>query len=267
MLLDNVVQPTVLSLFSSTSSDPTLLAHLKTDSATPSDSFISLLYDSGDSHETLLAWSASSAADLAARTASLATQRSNQDEGASEDAPPLKQLSGKVLHLQAPDCRTTSVRWGSWQEENWRKEGLGIELPVLHLQVKDLGQTMYVDVGILGEKGDVTLVRFSTWQPQPELLPATPSSPRLLHLPLTFPSSTASTTPLLTRWTTLTLPLSALLSSLPGQSRLKAVLGVEVHASCRLRRVWFSREGVPGEVGEVEISRGSMPEMAMFAAE
>lgn len=104
------------------------------------------------------------------------------------------------------------------------------------------------------------------YQPEIELLPATDSYPQLLQLPLRFPSS-ASPTPLLTRWSTLSLPLHTLLSSLPHPARLKAVVGVEVHATCRLRRIWFSEEGVPGEVDDGMVRRGMMREMALYAAD
>ncbi|GAA6011884.1 hypothetical protein JCM10207_003418 [Rhodosporidiobolus poonsookiae] len=260
MLLDKVLQPSIFSLFSSTSSHPTLLASCKTCPSTPSDSFISLLDDATDAHETLIAFSGSPSS-LSSRTDSLASQRRNQDEQAGGVV--LKHLASRVLHLQAPDCRTTSIRWGSTEDR------LGVTLPLLHIQVKDLGQTFFFDVAVLDDQGEVTVIRCSTWQPHPKLHPATPTHPRLLHLPLLFPSTTSSTTPLLTRWTTLTLPLPALLASLPSAPRFKAVLSVEVHATCRLRRIWFTEDehGVREDVDEEMARRGVRPEMALFAAD
>ncbi|GAA5824130.1 hypothetical protein JCM11251_001533 [Rhodosporidiobolus azoricus] len=272
MLLDGALQSPVLSLFSSTSSHPTLLAQLQVSDSCASDSFISLLDDATDAHEQLLGWAGSSAADLEARSASLGQLRKNQDAhpGGEGIEVKMKDLASRALHLQGPDCRTTSAKWGSWEKGKWREEGLRIELPLMHIQLKDLGQTMYLDIGVLDEAGDLTVVRCSTWQTYPKVQAATPSHPRLLHLPLAFPSSSPSshTTPLLSRWTTLALPLHTLLLSLPAPSpRFKAVLGVEIHATCRLRRIWFSAEGAaPNEVGEEELRRGIMPEMAMFAA-
>ncbi|GAA5851090.1 hypothetical protein JCM8547_004129, partial [Rhodosporidiobolus lusitaniae] len=162
MLLDNV-QP-VLSLFSSTSSSPLLLASsLRSSSSTPEGSFISLLVDHDDSSETLLAWSGSSPAELEARAASLKRMRANQLEASSGRR--LKELRGKVLHLQSPDPRNTSVKWGTWEKEKWRKEGLGVKLPVVHVQMKEMpGQQVYVDVGVVGEEGEVVVVRCSSWQ-------------------------------------------------------------------------------------------------------
>ncbi|GJN89359.1 hypothetical protein Rhopal_002339-T1 [Rhodotorula paludigena] len=246
MLLQQVVQPSLISLFSSTSSHPTLLASCKADAATASDSFISLLDDATDSSESLIAWHAS-----------LGKLRGHCP-------PDVKDLRGQVLHLQAPDSRTTSVRWGSLSGETWRRDGLGIELPVVHLQLKHLG-AMYFEVGVVNKQGELTVVRCSTWQAQVKLHPPTPSHPRLLHLPLLFPSST-STVPLLTSWCTISLPLQTLLISLSPPLQFHAVTGVEVHATCRLRRVFFTDEDTPGEVDEGLLRRGVRPELAMFAA-
>ncbi|GAA5999070.1 uncharacterized protein JCM10292_003303 [Rhodotorula paludigena] len=258
MLLEQVVQPSLISLFSSTSSHPTLLASCKVDAATASDSFISLLDDATDSSETLIAWHGSSPADLSARAASVGQLRGHYP-------PDVKDLRGQVLHLQAPDSRTTSVRWGSLSGETWRRDGLGIELPVVHLQLKHLG-AMYFEVGVVDKQGDLTVVRCSTWQTQVKLHPPTPSHPRFLHLPLLFPSST-STVPLLTSWCTISLPLHTLLGSLSPPLQFHAVTGVEVHATCRLRRVFFTDEDTPGEVDEGLLRRGVRPELAMFAAD
>lgn len=79
-------------------------------------------------------------------------------------SPTLKDLKDRVLHLQAPDCRTTSVKWGSLHKGKWREDGLGVELPVLHLQLKDLHQTTFIDVAVVDDQGEMHLVRASTWQ-------------------------------------------------------------------------------------------------------
>lgn len=147
----------IISLFSSTSSNPTLLAHLAAADAS-NDSFVSLLDDATDGRETLLAWHGSSLADLEARSASLAALR----RGLEEQSP--RCLRGQVLHLQAPDCRTTCVRFGTLDKGKWRDDGLGVELPVVHFQLKELGQEMYLDVAVVDDKEEVTVVRCSTWQ-------------------------------------------------------------------------------------------------------
>ena len=67
-------------------------------------------------------------------------------------------LGCRVLHLQSPDCRGTYVAWGS------EKSGLGITAPFVHLQIKNLGQMMYFEIGIIDDKGKLALVRISTFQ-------------------------------------------------------------------------------------------------------
>jgi len=161
-------QPPLVSLFSSTSSHPTQLAKCTTASDTIADSFISLLQDASDDGETLVAWTGSSAAELSARADSLRRLRRGLPAGARD-------LDGQVLHLQAPDCRSTSVRWGSLSPRDWREDGLGVELPVVHFQLKHLEQTMYLEVAVVDERDEVTLVRCSTFQVRP-LLPRQRSS-------------------------------------------------------------------------------------------
>ncbi|GAA5898915.1 hypothetical protein JCM8208_005427 [Rhodotorula glutinis] len=258
MLLDKVVQPPLLSLFSSTSSHPTQLAECTAAGDAVTDSFASLLQDASDDREKLLAWNGSSAAELSARVDSLRRLRRGLPAGA-------KDLEGQVLHLQASDCRTTCVRWGSLSARDWREDALGVELPAVHFQLKNLEQTMYLEVAVVDERDEVTIVRCSTFQTHPELLPPTEAHPRLLHLPLLFPS-TDSSIPLLTSWCTITLPLRSLLLSLSPPVKLKSVVGVAVHATCRLRRIWFSEEDAPAEVDEPLLLRGVMPELALFAA-
>ncbi|GAA5989496.1 hypothetical protein JCM10908_000501 [Rhodotorula pacifica] len=263
MLLDRVTLPPLVSLFSSTSSAPLLLASTNTAPNTP-ESFISLLEDATDSKETLVAWQPSGPDDLATRVASLAKQRQHPQASSSTVIP--KDLQDQVLHLQAPDCRTTSVTWGSLHKGKWREDGLGVELPVMHLQLKDLGQAMFVDVAVADEQGELLIVRASTWQNEPKLYPGTPAEPPILHLPLRFPSSSTTTTPLLTAWTTISFPLARILQTLDPPRRYKAATGVRVHATCRLRRIWFSEEDMPSEIGPDQLRRGVLPELALFAA-
>ncbi|GAA5877103.1 hypothetical protein JCM3774_002842 [Rhodotorula dairenensis] len=262
MLLDRLSLPPVVSLFSSTSSDPLLLATATAAANTP-ESFISLLEDATDQKETLVAWQPSGPHDLATRVASLAKQR--QPPGGDQGST-LKDLRDQVLHLQAPDCRTTSVRWGSLHKGKWREDGLGVELPVMHLQLKDLGQTFFVDVAVVDVQGEMLVVRASTWQTEAKLHPATSEEPAILHLPLRLPSASATTTPLLTAWTTISLPVAGLLATLDPPRHYKAVTGVEVHATCRVRRIWFSEEDMPSEIDSAQLRRGVLPELALFSA-
>lgn len=67
------------------------------------------------------------------------------------------------MHLQGPDVKGTSVRWGALAGRKEDK-ALGITLPYVHFAVKDLGQMFYVDVGVLDDRGQLAVVRVSTFQ-------------------------------------------------------------------------------------------------------
>ncbi|GAA5911236.1 uncharacterized protein JCM6883_001951 [Sporobolomyces salmoneus] len=256
MILDNVLQPSIISLFSSTSSHPLILASEIRTSSTNTDSFIALIDDTAKSEgeEKLISFNSAS---------SSIAQPSQAIRGTPEDNK--RDIRSRVLHLQDPDCRSTSVRWGSLTKEI-SKESLGIQLEYVHLQVKNLGQDFYFDVAIVDEKREVFVFRCSTFQSKAKVYPATDTQPTLLHLPLVFPPSSST---LLTSWTTITLPLSALLSSIPSHggptpARFSSLLGIEIHANCRLRRIWFSNDGK--DVEERSLSRGMMSELALYAA-
>lgn len=89
----------------------------------------------------------------------------------------------------------------------------------------------------------------------------------MLHLPLVFPPQSPHQ---LTPWTTVTLPLHQLLSSFPSLggphfARFSSLQSIEIHANCRLRRIWCTEDG--SEVVEGMALRGMMAELALFEAE
>jgi hypothetical protein len=135
----------VLSLFSSTNSNPTLLWSIQTDLS--SDSSISLLRDDDDGDETLLSSSPNDGAE-----------RQLKGRG---NALPSGNISSRVLHLQSPTVRATFIRIPRANDAN---DGLAITLPFLHLTVKDLDQAFYFEVGIHNQKGTEVVLRFSTFQ-------------------------------------------------------------------------------------------------------
>ncbi|KAL8280387.1 hypothetical protein RQP46_007304 [Phenoliferia psychrophenolica] len=213
-------QPYVLSLLSSTASDPLLLATSASSSAFPTDAFITLLSDATDTDPTL--------------------PPSSNLKGKGVEVP-RGNLRSRVLHLQAPDIRST-----------W---------------VKDLAQAFFLEVGVRDERGARAVLRASTFQVEPKAYSTTPP---LLHLPLAFPTPSPT---VLTPWTILSLHLPTLLSSFSrlenGTSfaRFASIDYVKAHANCRLRRVWCAEDGEEGEVGEGLAVRGMRTELAMFAAE
>nr|GAT59262.1 predicted protein [Mycena chlorophos] len=108
------------------------------------------------------------------------------------------------------------------------------------------------EVGLVDRLGGTGIVRVSTFQKEPRL---TPSTPALLHLPLSFPSIWSQR---LTTWTTVTLNLPSLLphfsspsmyphgsdfSPAPALGVFSHVSFVKVYATCRLRRIWFNQGG------------------------
>lgn len=164
-LLINRTQPSTFSLFSSTSSHPLLLAtSVQSSTTAPIDGFISLLDDATNDQETLVSFNGTPS-QLAAR--SLAVLGKGQPDRTRQD------LRSRVLHLQDPDCRTTSIRWGTINgtaDATLEQRGLGIELEYLHLQVKNLGQNFYFDVAVKDDRGEVFVFRSSNFQVRP-LLP------------------------------------------------------------------------------------------------
>lgn len=274
-------QPAVASLFSSTSSHPLLLSSAVTASKSlTDDSFISLVQDADDSDEQVVCWHGSSASSRVMKGKGKQVDRGN--------------IRSRVLHLQSPDVRSTSVRFGSADTSAQGSKALGLSLPFLHLAIKDLEQAWYFDVGVMDSKGRTAVIRVSTFQvranlrlpilhiisltspplsittshqAEPKFHHSTLTRPALLHLPLQFPPSSAHR---LTHWSTLTLQLPRLLSSIaelggPHFAPFASITMVEVHANCRLRRIWCSEDGK--EVQDGMVLRGMMTELALFEAE
>lgn len=146
-------QPPLISLFSSTSSHPLLLASTSTSESLTADSFISLLFDATDSDETLLLWHGG-------------TGSSRELKGKGKDVP-RGNLRSRVLHLQSPDVRSTKVVW----------RDLGLQLPYLHFALKDLSQLFFLEVDLVDSHSTPLRLRLSTFQ-----VPSLPSSPRSLTL-------------------------------------------------------------------------------------
>lgn len=150
-------QPSIISLFSSTSSHPLLLA-TSIRSGHTAESFVSLLKDCSSQEETLLSFNGQPT-ELEQRTRALLQGEERQN------------TRSRVLHLQGPDIRKTSVRWGNWLDGRGKVEGLGIQLEYLHLQVKNLEQDFYFDVAVQDDRKEVFVFRCSTFQVRSLFLP------------------------------------------------------------------------------------------------
>ncbi|CAL1699673.1 unnamed protein product [Somion occarium] len=239
-MFSGVVQPGIVSLFSSTGSEPLGLFSSRTDASLPSDSFLCFLEDSSSSPPP--APPATLIASPSVRT-DVDGKDSDEKEGYT--------LSQTVLHLQSPTLRTTYIRC----PPQGSKEDLGLKHPWIHIQVRDMGREWSFEVGVVDKAGREGIIRFSTFQKEPRLKLL---NPPLLHLPLSFPSSSSHR---LTGWSTIDVNLPSLLPHFSSASLARneddgssdtempsrsAHIASNIYATCRLRRIWFSESG-PGQ--------------------
>ncbi|OAV95616.1 hypothetical protein PTTG_06271 [Puccinia triticina 1-1 BBBD Race 1] len=237
-IYEDVIQPSPLVLFSSLPiSAPFDQASLSIDSQLSSDSFIALLDDTtqqiaGSSSKPLIYYHPSykpSSSELSGPTNLLGDQ---------DKTWPVRSI---VLHIQSPNCKNTFIRFPPFNKDRNCHPVLGIELPFLHLQIKPLDHTFMIEVGVRDQAGDRILIRASTFQTETKLYPHSESSNsqsgpyKLVHFPLVFPTSEAYTQ---TKWNDLLLPLDSLIPT-----RYHSTDFVQVHASVRLRRIYFTKDG------------------------
>ncbi|OSX60844.1 hypothetical protein POSPLADRAFT_1147024 [Postia placenta MAD-698-R-SB12] len=236
------VQPSLVSIFSSTGSEPLSTFLSSTDKSLPSDSFICFCNDATSLPHPRL-------------PATLVSPSTNE-QGAPDYA-----LQQTVLHIQSPTLRTTFIRCPPFRDANGPSGHLGMKHPWIHFQVRNMGRECSLEIGLVDQSGREGVVRCSTFQREPLLRLG---NPPLLHLPLLLPSSSSR---LLTSWCTINLNLPALLPHFLSASLLRPdgdedadsldsddeddvpagtysyVSYVKVYATCRLRRIWFSEDG------------------------
>jgi len=252
----STVQPPLLTLFSSSSSHPLSLFSTHTDPTHPSDSLVALLSDS----TSLLVPSSQQPSTARLKLIQPPSTTTSTKDGS---------CAHTVLQIQSPVLNKTYIRCppanSSWNS----KGGLGIKLPWVHVQVRDLARDWSFEIGVVDAAGREGKIRCSTFQKSPTIYP---TSPPLLHLPLTLPTQSPTS---LTSWCTVSLHLPTLIPhfrspSLVVPSPTTALEPVptqyshtsyfKIYATCRLRRVWFS------ESGQTEDIRGAW-EMGLYAAE
>ncbi|KAL0959601.1 hypothetical protein HGRIS_011310 [Hohenbuehelia grisea] len=268
-MFSTAVQPSIVSLFSSTGSHPLQLFSVHTDQNLVADSVIHLMHDH---HCT------PPPEEPALLIKSPALLRADDPENDSNLGYELDQT---VLHIQSPDIKRTFIqcpkRSASTDGSIRPPVDLGLKHPWLHLQVRNLGREWSFEVGIVDRAGVALAVRCSTFQKRPRLVhPSGSNGPLLLHLPLSFPSRSSYN---LTAWSTISLHLPPILKQAstlllstqhqqgdqddsdndstaePGMShvaqylphsRYSHVSYIKIYATCRLRRIWFS-EGGPSQ--------------------
>ena len=147
------IQPDIVSLFSSTGSDPLGLFSVQADGSLPSDSFIHLLNDS-----TSLPAPPPPAALITAPSV-YRDQQTDTSRG--------HQLNQTVLHIQSPTLRKTFIQCPpSVPASHASSDGgvLGLKHTWLHIQVRNLGRDWSFEVGIVDKAGRQGTVRCSTFQ-------------------------------------------------------------------------------------------------------
>ncbi|KAK7685911.1 hypothetical protein QCA50_010718 [Cerrena zonata] len=241
-MFKHIVQPDLVSIFSSTGSDPLGIFSSRTDVSLPSDSFCCCLNDS-----------TSTPHPDAPATLIVAPVLRRQDDAEEEGY----KLTQSVLHIQSPTLQTTFIQsppLGSQKE-------LGFKHPWIHIQARNMGREWSFEVGVVDSTGQEGIIRCSTFQKEPNLKL---TNPPLLHLPLSFPPSSSYT---LTSWCTIDLNFPSLISQFNSGSlthnneadasttevpsntfrlpngQYSHVSYVRIYATCRLRRIWFSESG------------------------
>ncbi|KAH0826697.1 hypothetical protein J3R83DRAFT_5090 [Lanmaoa asiatica] len=249
------VQPDVVSLFSSTGSDPLGLFSVQVDGSLPSDSFIHLLNDS-----TSLPAPPPPAALITAPSAYRDQHTDTTSQG--------HELSQTVLHVQSPTLRKTFIQCPPSVPPQASSSGgrvLGLKHAWLHIQVRNLGRDWSFEVGIVDKTGRQGTIRCSTFQKSPKLVRNHGASP-LLHLPLAFSPSSSS---LLTAWSTIALNLPKFVPQFASLAHIQSssqfaddhypaegggtsnqvplpsgtyshLAFIKIYATCRLRRIWLS---------------------------
>lgn len=251
-MFKNEIQPSVISLFSSTGSHPLSLWQTETDAGLPKDSHITLIDD-----DTMCPGKEIDYVNL------------EDDEMQSHT------LSHPVLHIQSPTLPSTFIRCPPSPSDS-----LGISLPWLHLQFRNLGRPWAFEIGLVDLYGHLAAIRCCTFQVSLQAqIPVTGRRANtlsfkeealvirgetlLMLIPLKLPSPPSASTfsPALTSWLTLSIDLRALsnhfgskeLDTASGDAsrgtqartphiRFTSVTYVKVYATCRLRRLWFSKD-------------------------
>lgn len=146
-MFSSSVQPPVISLFSSTNSHPLALFSVHSDPSLPSDSFVTLLNDASSEPAPVLPGTLIS-------------------EEATDSELTLKTIGQTVLHIQSPTLKTTFVRVpaADWSKGKGRAGDLGLKLPWVHFQLKDLGRERSLEMGIVDRLGTEGRIRCSTFQ-------------------------------------------------------------------------------------------------------
>ncbi len=165
-------QPAIVSLFSSTGSEPLCLWSLKTDPSLPADSFACFLNDSE---------STPAPPDPAVLIAPHPVAADSGDGPANNSQGMGYTLTQTVLHMQSPSLATTYLRCPPYSESRahmGREGDLGLKHPWVHIQVRNIGRPWSFELGLVDLAGKEGVVRCSTFQVDLVFLPYIFSRPQ-----------------------------------------------------------------------------------------
>lgn len=156
------VQPSLVSLFSSTSSECLSLFEARTDAALREDSVICVLNDASSEPQP--------AEPAQLISPPVIVSEEDIDRGGNTEG---RALGQTVLHIQSPTLRTTYIKCPA--PANSGVQQLGLKHPWMHLQVRNLGREWSFEVGIVDRAGREGIIRCSTFQVQSFLALTAPS--------------------------------------------------------------------------------------------
>jgi CFA20 domain len=156
-MFSRAVQPPVLSLFSSTSSECLSLFSVHTDPSLLSDSFVHLLDDESSQPEP---------PPPKVLIIPIGLDDAKGREGDTSNTNGFS-ISAPVLHIQSPTLRSGYIRC---PPTHWRPHAaqrdrdLGIKLGWIHVQVRNMGREWCFEVGVVDQAGREGRIRCSTFQ-------------------------------------------------------------------------------------------------------
>ena len=160
MLFSTSVQPSIMSLFSSTGSDPLALFRTSLDKSLPSDSFLHFLHDQYSHPPPPPPGSLLHLPNISEQDNN---NNSNNIKSPNHDDGHGYELDQTVLHIQSPTIQTTYIQCPKIESRD-TAGSLGVKHPWMHLQVRNLGREWAFEVGIVDHAGRVGIVRLSTFQ-------------------------------------------------------------------------------------------------------
>ena len=160
-MFSSAIQPSVVSLFSSTGSDPLQLFRTHLDESLSSDSCIHFVHDE-------------KSMPLPPPPATLISPPSVADPDGDSTGASGFSLSQTVLQIQSPTLRTTYIQCPpdggpkhlgrSISAARDKSNDLGIKHPWMHIQVRNMGREWALEVGVVDQSNRMGIIRLSTFQ-------------------------------------------------------------------------------------------------------